>query len=248
MATTQTDAGLIPTTTIDLLDEDKPLRGQNYACVSFLSPEDVLANKDVFFFNRFLGSFASEMDAMLQQMATHFPEKAAVFKTLRENHAHIFNAKELQDQYAYFKSTNGQELESEFHAANAFRTSMRGIKIRGVFDTLKEAQLRAEVLKKMGDKMDIFVCQVGVWCPWSPNPEDLQDQQYAETQINTLMSEYKKNMQLKDEFFETRKKEKIDEALREKDIWTRRKEEEAAAGTTVVEEVAADEPSTSGSA
>jgi hypothetical protein len=55
-------------------------------------------------------------------------------------------------------------------------------------------------------------------------------------------------MQLKDEFFETRKKEKIDEALREKDIWTRRKEEEAAAGTTVVEEVAADEPSTSGSA
>ena len=30
----------------DYLDEDKPIRGQNYVCLSFLSPEDVLANKD----------------------------------------------------------------------------------------------------------------------------------------------------------------------------------------------------------
>ena len=95
----------------------------------------------------------------------------------------------------------------------------------------------------MGDKFDIFVCQVGVWCPWSPHPEELADQQYAETQINTLMSEYRKNMVLRDEFFERRKQEKLDDALREKDAWTQRKElemREAATSASASADVAAD--------
>jgi len=233
-------SGLIPTSTIDLLDEDKALRGQNYACVSFLSPEQILADKDVFMFNRFIEGFARDMDTFFQGMIGRYPDDAITLKAIRETNSHIFNGKDLQDQYSFYKSANSQSLEEEFHAANEFRTSMRAIKIRGVFDTLREAQLRAEVLKRMGDKFDIFVCQVGVWCPWSPNPDDLLDQQYSETQINTLMSEYKKNASLKDEFFEKRKKEKLEDAMLEKDVWTKRKEAEGGPAFAVDE--AAPEP------
>ena len=39
---------------VDLLDEDKPISGQKFVCVSFVSPENVLAQKNHFFFSEFL--------------------------------------------------------------------------------------------------------------------------------------------------------------------------------------------------
>ena len=37
---------------IDLLEEDKPLAGQKFVCVSFVSPEKILKQKEIFFFER----------------------------------------------------------------------------------------------------------------------------------------------------------------------------------------------------
>ena len=34
---------------IDLLDEDKPIAGQKFACLSFISPEEIIKNKQLFF-------------------------------------------------------------------------------------------------------------------------------------------------------------------------------------------------------
>ena len=39
---------------IDLLEEDKPIAGQKFACLSFVSPEHILKQKDHFFFEKFL--------------------------------------------------------------------------------------------------------------------------------------------------------------------------------------------------
>jgi hypothetical protein len=61
----------------------------------------------------------------------------------------------------------------------------------------------------MGDKFDIFVAQVGCWCPWSPNPNDLENQEYAETSLNTLMMKYKENMDARDQEYSDRKNTKI---------------------------------------
>ena len=33
---------------VDLLDEDRPMAGQKFACLSFISPEHVLKQKDLF--------------------------------------------------------------------------------------------------------------------------------------------------------------------------------------------------------
>ena len=36
---------------VDLLEEDKPLSGQKFVCVSFVSPENILKQKNLFFFS-----------------------------------------------------------------------------------------------------------------------------------------------------------------------------------------------------
>ena len=79
--------------------------------------------------------------------------------------------------------------------------------MRGVFDTLKEAQVRCEVLKRRDTRHNIFIAQMGCWCPWSPNPDDIQDQKFAETHLNTVMEKYQENQVKKDMFFEERKNE-----------------------------------------
>lgn len=200
---------LIPTKEQDFLDEDPILRGQNYVCLSFVSPEDLLRNKEVFTFERYLARFSAELNKITSDMSERFPEVAQVFNNLKEIHPHVFDTASLQDDYRYFKSTESDRLDKEFMELNEFRTSMRGIKVRGVFDTVAEAKNRADFLKRQGDKFDIFIGQVGCWCPWSPNPNDIADAEYAETQLNTFMKQYKDNMATKDVVYEQRKQDMI---------------------------------------
>ena len=35
---------------VDLLDEDKPISGQKFACISFISPETIIKQKEMFFY------------------------------------------------------------------------------------------------------------------------------------------------------------------------------------------------------
>jgi hypothetical protein len=190
---------------VDYLDEDKPIRGQNFVLLSFLSPEDVLVNKEAYMFSKFLTKFSSDMTLLLDGISTKYSDSKDFVDSVKENNAHIFNPKDMSEQYGFYKSVNNDELESSYHRDNNFTTSIRGIKVRGVFDTIEEAKNRSEFVKKIDDKFNIYIAQVGCWCPWSPNPDCLENQEYAETQLNTLMKEYKKNMNDKDVVFESRK-------------------------------------------
>ena len=42
---------------VDLLDEDKPIANQKFVCISFVSPEKIIENKNAFFFEEFLKSW-----------------------------------------------------------------------------------------------------------------------------------------------------------------------------------------------
>ena len=42
---------------IDLLDEDQPIAGQKFVCLSFISPEKILKQKEMFFFDSFIKQF-----------------------------------------------------------------------------------------------------------------------------------------------------------------------------------------------
>ena len=190
---------------VDYLDEDKPIRGQNFVLLSFLSPEDVIVNKEAYMFSKFITKFSADMTTLLDGISSKYSDSKDFVDSIKENNAYIFNPKDMSEQYGFFKSVNNQDLESSYHRDNNFVTSIRGIKVRGVFDTIEEAKNRSEFVKKLDNKFNIYIAQVGCWCPWSPNPDCLENQEYAETQLNTLMKEYKKNMNDKDVVFENRK-------------------------------------------
>lgn len=212
MASPAVDPVVVPVKECDYLDEDKPIRGQTYVCLSFLDPDDVLKSKEVFYFERFMKSFSANVKELFASLKEKYPEGKGTIEVIEENHDYVLDPAKLDDQFKFFKSVHSADIEKEFHVANQFRPSIRGIKVRGSYDTIEEAKARAELLKRSGDKFDIFVGQVGCWCPWSPNPEDLTDQVYAETQLNTLMKKFKEGVDLKDAMFEQRRQEKIDKA------------------------------------
>ncbi len=192
----------------DYLEQDPPIRGQKYVCLSFISPEDVIKNKDAFYMEKFLGTFSKDMNELWSNMLSTFKDNIDFCDSLRllqERYKYLFYTDRLQDEFTFFKNNHSESLESEYHEKNDFQTSIRGLKVRGSYDSIKEAQIRAQVLKRMDDKFNVYIAEVGCWCPWSPNPEDIEDQEYAETHLNTLMKNYKNNQKMKDEFYEKRK-------------------------------------------
>jgi hypothetical protein len=156
-------------------------------------------------FNQFITKFSNDMTTLLDGIQLKYSDSKDFVDSVKENNSYLFNPKDMSEQYAFYKSVNNHDLESSFHRDNNFTTSIRGIKVRGVFDSLEEAKNRSEFIKRIDNKFNIYIAQVGCWCPWSPNPDSLENQEYAETQLNTLMKEYKKNMNDKDVVFENRK-------------------------------------------
>ena len=191
----------------DFLDQDPPLRGQNFVCLSFVSPEDVIKKKDTFFFERFLQFFSGEMTEFFANLSEKYKEDADILRGIKERYVYLFDTNRVEDEYNYFVSKNNSDMEKEYYEKNNFQTTIRGIKVRGTFESQKEAEIRAQVLKKLDDRFHVFVAEVGCWCPWSPNPEDITQQEYAETQLNTLMKGYKDNQEKKDQFFQERKRD-----------------------------------------
>lgn len=201
--------GLVTTKEHDYLDEDKPIKNQNFCLLSFISPEDVIKNKETYYIKAFLDKFSKDMDTLFNGLKNINPNNIELIDNIKKEHNYLFNIDELDSQYKFSKSINENDVERLYHKDNNFQTSMRGIKVRGVFDTIEEARMRSEFLKKQDKNHNIFIGQVGCWCPWSPNPDDLENQEYSETQLNTLMKEYKKNQESKDDIFEKRKLDSI---------------------------------------
>jgi hypothetical protein len=106
----------------------------------------------------------------------------------------------LQEEYDDFMFKNQVQLEDDFYAKNDFRTTVRGLKIRGAYSTREEAESRAKKLQKMDADHNIFVGQIGKWLPWDPAPSAIPDQEYAEDQLNTLMKKYKENEEAREVF------------------------------------------------
>jgi hypothetical protein len=234
---------LIPVSECDYLDTDPPLRGQNYVCLSFLSPEDVIARKEHYFFEKFIENFTVEMKDLFNGLSERYPKDADNMRMLKERYSYLFDAASIGDEYSFFVGNHGDEMQKAYDEKNNFQTSLRGIKVRGVFDTIREAQIRAEVLKKLDGKFHVYVAEMGCWCPWSPNPEEIKDQEFAESHLNTMMKHYKENQVKKDIFYEERKRElqfmKVKKDL-ETDTWAENKvhgEGEASSSGSVVADV-----------
>lgn len=212
-------SNLVETKVQDYLENDDQVRGQNYVCVSFLSPDDAIRTKESYFIKNFLKSYIERNKELYDGLATLFPDKSSELNSIKEQYAMYFDTENIDifdKEYLSFKSENEHMITQEYSKDNEFQTSIRGIKVRGSYETIAEAQARAEALRiKDRNLHNIYIAEVGCWCPWSANPNEIESADYTETQLNTLMKEYRKNKQMKDSFYNERKQEMMDKIFEE---------------------------------
>jgi hypothetical protein len=125
---------------------------------------------------------------------------------VRKNQKEI-QATKIQEDYEDFMFKNQVKLEDEFYAKNNFRTTVRGLKVRGVYGHQEEAVARSKKLQRTDPIHNIFVGEVGKWLPWDPNPNAVAEQEYAEDQLNTLMKKYKENEEHREEFYKKQRQD-----------------------------------------
>jgi hypothetical protein len=233
----------------DFLEEDPEIRSQKFVLLSFLSPENILANKDQYFFGEFLKQY--EVDYKMRNLETFLvnlvrgvnnsltveSEKldalgpdlsgaatvcrkarlniGTILETyqtfVKENDASIKKTT-IKEAYDDFLFKNQNKLEEDFFAKNEFRTSIRGLKVRGVTGTHAEAVAMSKKLQRNDTIHNIFLGEVGKWLPWDPKPHQVQDQEYAEDQLNMLMKNYKDNEESRDKFMSEQRDELLKSA------------------------------------
>jgi hypothetical protein len=191
----------------DFLEVDNRIPGQNYTCISFISPEKFVQDKNIFYTRNFLNYILGEKqeDDSEEQLRTQF------LSNLKDDNSYN-NINKLYDDWLYTRRNTLNELYNE---SVDFTTSVRGVKVRGTYDTLKEAQSRAKVLQRKDPNFNVYVGQIGYWLPWDPDPDTIKDQEYQEGQLNNLMKKYNENIDNRDQHFEERKKDKIAKAKKD---------------------------------
>ena len=235
----------------DFLTEDPEISSQKVVLISFLSPEKILANKDVFFFQNFLKDYelqwkTSKLEAWmaehLQAVNTKLENIAGnlsklsdlsgssvvadsvadlrnsllrVDKFVEDFQQHCRkNLREIsqgtvKQEYEDFLFKNSAALEEEFFKQNEFRTTIRGIKVRGVFASEAEAGVRAKKLQRSDPNFNIYMGSVGKWMAWEPEPSKVGEQEYANEQLNTLMKKYRENEDARDTFYNEQKAKRV---------------------------------------
>jgi len=207
---------------IDLLEEDKPLAGQKFVCVSFVSPEKILKQKEIFFFEEFLKKWDlnKSMEKFVQflnfasfKYKLTFDDVMKDFQDFITEEKDTITATTLADDYKTFVDKNEEELEKSFSIAHNFQTHTRGIKIRGSYPSIEEAELRCKMLREIDPHHDVYVGPVGLWMPWEPEAYKTGRVEYMEEELNKLMGEKSKNEENAKNAFEQRLKETKKKAI-----------------------------------
>lgn len=209
---------------IDLLDEDKPLAGQKFACISFVSPEEIIKQKNLFFFQEFLKhwdftksvqKFSQFLNFLSYKYDMNFNKLMADFEEFTKTETDKLLYSTICDDYKNFIDAKEDALDKQFNEEVHFQTNTRGIKIRGCFPTQQEAELRCRMLREVDPNHDIAVCPVGMWVPMNPVAYKTGRVEYLEEELNQLMKEKNKNEEKAKQEFEKRVKETKLKAIEE---------------------------------
>ena len=209
---------------VDLLDEDKPMAGQKFVCLSFISPEHILKQKDMFLFENFINNwdFSKSMEKFTQflnfvsyKYHVDFDKLTKDFQEFVKDEKDKLITSTIEDDYKNYLDEHEERLEKEFGEKHSFQTSIRGIKVRGVFPTQQEAELRCKMLRQNDPNHDVYVGPVGIWLPFHPEAYKTGRVEYMEETLNELMSEKKKNEDKAKDEFDARVKEAKEKAIEE---------------------------------
>lgn len=202
-------------TLIDLLDEDKPIAEQKFACLSFVSPEKEIKQKELFLFEQFTKQYAFNKTAELLTKYSNFlsfkynlnnEEVAEDLKQFAESEKEDMQVN-ITDDYKQFIDKNESSLDEQYGKEQGFQTTVRGIKVRGVFPTQQEAELRCKMLREVDPNHDVYVGPVGIWVPFHPDAYKTGKVEFLEKELNELMHEKHKNEEKAKVAFDQRVKE-----------------------------------------
>jgi len=187
----------MPEEKVDYLEVDDKLSGQDWVCLSFVDPDDMVDSKESFKVAKFLQSVCKDKD---------------------------MDFKRIMEQYKDFSYKFNDELQRDYDEQCDFKTNIRGLKVRGTYSTREEADRRAKKLQTIDSDFNVFVGQVGYWLPFNPCADKIEDEHFINSQLNDMMEKYKENSINKDIFYEDQKREKVKAA---RDEVIRKKREEA---------------------
>ena len=195
---------------VDLLSEDPQIANQQYGCYSFVSPEKVIKQKEIFLFEKFVKQWqyakALNMFSDFMQFISHKysidPEKLMTdfvdFATEEENE---LKRQDVTSDFNHFMDKNEVRLTEEFQKQHDFQTSVRGFINRGNFATSEEAEKYAKQIRDRDPNHDIFVGRNFVWTPLDPDAYKTGRIEFMEEELNQLHHEKLKNeMKAKEEF------------------------------------------------
>jgi hypothetical protein len=209
---------------IDLCDEDPPIAGQKFACISFVSPEKILKKREIFMFEQFLKQwdFSKCMEKSLDflnfisyKYGLKVDDVVADFNEFVKEEETKLRAVGIDDDFKTFMDKNEDKLGEQFNRAHAFQTSVRGMKLRGVFANQDEAEMKCKKIREVDPHHDIFVGPVGMWMPWDPDAYKTGRIEFMEEELNQLHHEKLKNETKAKEEFERRIKETKQKAIKE---------------------------------
>jgi len=209
---------------IDLCDEDPPIAGQKFVCMSFVSPEKILKKREVYLFDQFIKQW--EFSKSMERYFDFIHFIAYKYNLKVEELINDFNdfVKEendklkksgIEDDYKNFMDKQEEKLNEQFSREHAFQTSVRGLKVRGVFPTQDEAEARCKKMREQDPNHDIFVGPVGIWIPWDPDAYKTGRVEHLEEELNALHKEKLKNEEMAKKEFEERVRETKKKAIME---------------------------------
>jgi len=187
---------------VDVLDEDKPIAGQKFACVSFISPEKIIKKRELYHFQQFLKQwdmnksiekFNQFLSFISYKYNLNFDNVSKDLQDFCKDEKESITASSVEDDFKNYMDLNDERLLEEFNKEHKFQTSVRGLKIRGSYPTQEEAEMRCKMLREVDPHHDVYVGPVGMWMPFHPESYKTGRVEYMEDELNQLMQEKTKN-------------------------------------------------------
>ena len=209
---------------VDLCDEDPPLAGQKFACLSFVSPEKILKKRETYLFDHFVKQWDMSKSMEKYFEFLHFlsykynlnvENTIADFNEFVKEEESKIKAGSVEDDFKTFIDKNEERLNLQFQKDHAFQTSTRGLKVRGVFASQEEAEMRCKKVREADPNHDIFVGPVGIWVPFDPDAYKTGKVEFMEEELNQLHSEKIKNEAKAKQEFDNRIKDAKKKAIEE---------------------------------
>tara|TARA_Y100000816_G_C25730085_1_gene384541 strand:- start:42 stop:479 length:438 start_codon:yes stop_codon:yes gene_type:complete len=95
------------------------------------------------------------------------------------------------------------------------KNDLCGLKIRGVFSNIEEAQTHAKRLQKVDQLCNIYVVEMYKWLPIPPDDENIDNHEFVESKLNSIVKGYKEQQFLAKQHFEERKNENLEDMFKQ---------------------------------